>query len=47
MRKYLLSAVAVCAVIAANAPVHADEAAAQRWIDSEFQPSTLNKDEQL
>ncbi len=25
----------------------ADEAAAKKWIDSEFQPSTLSKDEQM
>jgi len=32
----------------ALAPVaKADEAAAQRWIDEEFQPSTLSKDEQM
>jgi len=47
MRKYLRSAVAACAVIAMTGPVHADEAAAQRWIDNEFQPSSLSKDEQL
>ena len=47
MRKYLLSAVAVCAVVAGTGSVHADEAAAQRWIDSEFQPSTLSKGEQM
>ena len=46
MRKYLLSAVAAGAVIAATGS-YADEAAAQKWIDEEFQPSVLNKDEQL
>ena len=46
MRKYLLSAVAAGAVIAATS-AHADEAAAQKWIDEEFQPSVLTKDEQL
>jgi glycerol transport system substrate-binding protein len=25
----------------------ADEAAAKKWIDSEFQPSTLSKDQQM
>ena len=25
----------------------ADEAAAKKWIDAEFQPSTLNKDQQM
>ena len=29
------------------APALADEAAAQKWIDSEFQPSTLSKEEQM
>jgi glycerol transport system substrate-binding protein len=29
------------------APAYADEAAAKKWIDSEFQPSTLSKEEQL
>ncbi|MEM8731705.1 MAG: carbohydrate ABC transporter substrate-binding protein, partial [Pseudomonadota bacterium] len=47
MRKYLLSAVAVSAVIAGHSAAMADEAAAQRWIDEEFQPSTLTKDEQM
>ena len=47
MRRYLLSAVAVGAVIASSSSAWADEAAAQRWIDEEFQPSTLSKEEQL
>jgi glycerol transport system substrate-binding protein len=46
MRKYLLSAVAVAAVIAGPTMGMADEAAAKRWIESEFQPSVLTKDEQ-
>ena len=46
MRKYLLSAVAASAVIAGSQAAFADAAAAQKWIDSEFQPSTLSKDEQ-
>ncbi len=29
------------------APASADEAAAKKWIDSEFSPSTLSKEEQL
>src|SRR6202140_495006 len=32
---------------AVTAPAFADEAAAKKWIDSEFQPSTLSKDAQL
>ncbi len=47
MRKYLLSAVAASAVIAGATSAMADEAAAQRWIDEEFQPSVLTKDEQM
>ena len=47
MRKYLLSAVAVSAVIAGAGSALADEAAAQKWIDNEFQPSALSKDEQM
>jgi glycerol transport system substrate-binding protein len=47
MRKYLLSAVAASAVIAGPGSAWADEAAAQKWIDSEFQPSALSKDEQM
>ena len=46
MRKYLLSAVAVSAVIAGSQAAFADAAAAQKWIESEFQPSTLSKEEQ-
>ena len=29
------------------APAHANEAAAKRWVDTEFQPSTLSKEQQL
>ena len=44
MRKYLLCAVAAGAVIAGAGSAFADEAAAQKWIDQEFQPSVLSKD---
>src|SRR6201981_1802198 len=37
----------VAAAGAVSAPAYADEAAAKKWIDSEFQPSTLSKDDQL
>ena len=47
MRKYLLSATAVIAVIAGHGTALADTAAAQKWIDQEFQPSTLSKAEQM
>lgn len=47
MRKYLLCAVAAGAVIAGSQMAFADVAAAKKWIDDEFQPSTLTKDEQM
>jgi glycerol transport system substrate-binding protein len=47
MRKYLLSATAALAVIAGHGTAIADQAAAQKWINQEFQPSTLSKDEQM
>ena len=47
MRKYLLSAAAAIAVIAGHGYAIADKAAAQKWINQEFQPSTLSKDEQM
>src|SRR6201995_4887048 len=44
----MTSAVALMAASAAvSSPARADEAAAKKWIDSEFQPSTLSKDDQL
>ncbi len=44
--RYSAMAVALaCGAMASHA--WADEAAAKRWIDSEFQPSTLSKDKQL
>ncbi len=39
------AAVALCAFVAS--PVCADVTAAKKWIDEEFQPSTLSKEEQL
>ena len=47
MRRHLLSAVAACAATLASIPAFADMAAAERWIDEEFQPSVLSRDEQL
>ena len=47
MHRQLMSAVAVCAMLAGAPAAFADEAAAQKWIDEEFQPSVLSKDEQL
>ena len=44
----MTSAVALMAASAAvTAPAYADEAAAKKWIDSEFQPSTLSKEDQM
>lgn len=37
----------VAASVAIAAPARADEAAAKKWIDSEFQPSTLSKEDQM
>jgi glycerol transport system substrate-binding protein len=38
-----ITACALCFAVSSNA----DEAAAKKWIDQEFQPSTLSKDQQL
>lgn len=46
MRKYLISAVAASAVMAVSTTAHADTAAADRWIDSEFQPSAISRSAQ-
>ena len=43
MRYSLLAVAAACAL---TGHAFADEAAAKKWIDSEFQPSTLSKDQQ-
>jgi len=47
MKKLLLASVAVFALVAAALPVQADMAAAEKWVNDEFQPSALSKDEQL
>ena len=46
MRRYLMSAVAALAVIAATPAAFADMAAAEKWIADEFQPSTLSAADQ-
>jgi len=46
-RKRLMLAASALALIAFAAPARADEAAAKKWIDSEFQPSTLSKEDQM
>ncbi len=43
----LLSGVAALALLAQSGPALADMAAAERWVDDEFQPSTLSREEQL
>ena len=42
--KLKYSVLAVAMACAASSPGWADEAAAKKWIDSEFQPSTLSQD---
>ena len=42
--KYSVLAVAMACAVGSQA--WADEAAAKKWIDSEFQPSTLSKAQQ-
>src|SRR3982074_2755817 len=50
-RTRFLTMTSAAALIAASvtiaAPAFADDASAQKWIDSEFQPSTLSKADQL
>ncbi len=47
MKRHLLVSAAAIALFAATGSAWADEAAAKKWIDSEFQPSTLSREEQL
>ena len=47
MKLKLLASAAAIARCAMAGPGFADEAAAKKWIDSEFQPSTLSKDDQM
>jgi glycerol transport system substrate-binding protein len=47
MKRHLLVSAAAIALFAATGSAWADEAAAQKWIDSEFQPSTLSKEDQM
>ncbi|XWN29825.1 MAG: ABC transporter substrate-binding protein [Devosia sp.] len=46
MKRLLLASTCAFA-LAVAAPAQADMAAAERWIDEEFQPSVLTKDEQM
>jgi len=41
------SALGLAAMIVAAGPAWAGEAEAKKWVDSEFQPSTLSKDQQM
>src|SRR6201746_755821 len=41
------AAALIAASVTMTAPAFADDATAQKWIDSEFQPSTLSKADQL
>ena len=43
----IMAGAAVGALLAYGGPAFADMAAAQKWVDSEFQPSTLSKEEQM
>src|SRR5512145_2973404 len=47
MRGRLTIALATCALAACASPAFADVEAAKRWIDKEFQPSVLSKEQQL
>ena len=47
MKTKLLATVAALTLFAFAGPSYADEAAAQKWIDNEFQPSSLSKEDQL
>jgi glycerol transport system substrate-binding protein len=47
MRRTLLATAAVAALIAGTFPALAGPEEAKKWIDSEFQPSSLSKDEQM
>jgi glycerol transport system substrate-binding protein len=47
MRRYILSTTAALAVAVSATQALADIAAAERWIDTEFQPSSLTREEQL
>ena len=47
MKMKLLASAAALTLFAFASPSYADEAAAQKWIDAEFQPSALSKEDQL
>ncbi len=45
--KLKLMATAAAALFLLASPSYADDAAAKKWIDAEFQPSVLSKDDQM
>ena len=47
MQRSLMAMLAATTLAIGSLPALADEQAAKRWIDSEFQPSVLTKDQQL
>ena len=47
MRNRLLAAVAAVSMLTFAGPASAGMEEAEQWIDNEFQPSTLSRDEQL
>ena len=47
MRKCLLASIAMVAMMSFAGPGTAGVEEARKWIDSEFQPSTLSKEDQL
>ncbi len=47
MKRTALTTMASVAVLLMSTPAWADMDAAKKWIDDEFQPSTLSKDEQM
>jgi len=46
-RTFWLTAACTAALCLGSAPAFADREAAERWVDSEFQPSTLSRAEQM
>ena len=45
--KWTCTAALIAVAVTVSEPAPADDAAAQKWIDTEFQPSTLSKADQL
>ena len=47
MRRHLIASATAVVLVLGSVPAYADMDAAKRWIDTEFQPSTLTKEQQL